>query len=194
MKKNKKYWKKQAKYFENQYWDAEYAVALLEEQLRVIRHKGESQAIALEATKRELNYFRQRNIGKKVDVRDVFMPDDYFGQLDRPARPYTKDVADPRTEYTNPDLTSNHEKNRMMEADLLIGEALARINKKQAEEFMKDHNIPVGVDEATKEVIKESATLPKSPNTTGTSGLGYIYNTTIDFTKPKNKNRWFWNK
>lgn len=147
MKKNKKYWKKQAKCFENQYWDAEYVVALLEEQLRVIRHKSESQAIALEATKRELNYFRQRNIGKKVDVKDAFMPDDYFDQLNSPFHPYTK-----------------------------------------------KNDIPVGVDEATKEVIKESATLPKSPNTTGTSGSGYFYNTTIDFTKPKNKNRWFWNK
>jgi len=191
MKKNKKYWKKQAKYFENQYWDAEYAVALLEEQLRVIRHKGESQAIALEATKRELNYFRQRNIGKKVNVKDAFMPDGYFDQLNSPAHPYTKENE---YRYSNPDLTSNHEKNKMMEADQLIGEALARVNKKQAEEFMKDHNIPVGVDEATKEVIKESATLPKSPNTTGTSGAGYFYNTTVDFTKPKNKKRRFWNK
>ena len=146
MKKDKKYWKKQAKYFENQYWDAEYAVALLEEQLRVVRHKGESQAIALEATKRELDYFRQRNIGKKPST----------------------------DEWAN--------------------------------EFMKNHNIPVGVDEATKRVINESATLPEQenvtstissgtlPNSTNTTGTGYFYNTTIDFTKPKNKNRRFWNR
>jgi len=145
MKKNKKYWKKQAKYFENQYWDAEYAVALLEEQLRVLRHKSENQAIALEAAKGELNVIRQhvgKTIDTKADVKDSFMPDNYFDQ----------------------------------------------------EQFIKNYNIPVGVDEATKEVIKESATLPKSPNTTGTSGAGYFYNTTVDFTKPKNKNRRFWNK
>ena len=134
MKKNKKYWKKQAKYFESQYWEAEYTIAIFEDQLNVLRNQGERQAIALEETKRELNYFRQRSIGKKSNTGEW------------------------------------------------------------ANKFMKEYNIPVGVDEATKRVIEESATLPKPTNTTGTSGSGYFYNTTIDFTKPKNKNRWFWNK
>ena len=109
MKKDKKYWKKQAKYFENRYWDAEYAIALFEEQLRVLRDKSERQAIALNAIKGELDYFRQRSIGKKSNTGEW------------------------------------------------------------ANKFMKEYDIPVGVDEAIKQVIKESATLPKPANTTSTN-------------------------
>jgi hypothetical protein len=122
MKKDKKYWKKLAKHWSNQlelmeskYWEAEYTISILEDQLNVLRNQGEGQAIALEATKRELSYFRQRNIGKKVDLKGVFMPDDYFGQLDRPAHPYTKENE---YRYSSPDLTSNHEKNqRLLESN-----------------------------------------------------------------------------
>jgi hypothetical protein len=110
-----KHWSNQLELIENKYWEAEYTISILEDQLDVLRNQGESQAIALEATKRELSYFRQRNIGKKVDVKDVFMPDDYFGQLDRPAYPYTKENE---YSYSSPDLTYNHEKNqRSLESD-----------------------------------------------------------------------------
>jgi hypothetical protein len=130
MKKNKKYWKKQAKYFENQYWDAEYTVALLEEQLRVFREdqkdyeyldkqymealdKYEDQKLQLEAAKRDLNLLRQYNIGKKSADFDNYK---------------------------------------------------------------------------AKQIVMKSSVPPS--NTTSTSGSGYSYNTTFDFTQPKKKKRW----
>ena len=40
----------------------------------------------------------------------------------------------------------------------------------------------------------QSVKMPFNTNTTSTSGSGYFYNTTIDFTKPKKKNWWKRNK
>ena len=82
MKKNKKYWKNVAKNYERDYWEAEYTIALLEDQINVLREnrkdyeyldkqymealdKYEAQSAALESVKRELKILRQHNIGKK---------------------------------------------------------------------------------------------------------------------------------
>lgn len=119
MKKNKKYWKNEAKHWKE-----------------IARTESESadywcrEAVSAEKQrdmfKNELNVLRQYNIGKK---------------------PYGTATTGTTGTNTNYQVWSN-----------------ANSIEKWAKDFMQKHNIPVGVDEATKRVIAESATLGKRCN------------------------------
>lgn len=128
MKKNKKYWKKEAKALGERCDELEETLDQYMFQVIILEDEVDQLTDERDRLKNEL---RQYNIGAKTHTR----PFPY------PAFPYPQRIVTTGTGS----VTSTNTNYKVLN------------NKEWAEKFIKDHNIPVGMDEKGKKTVEDLA-------------------------------------